>query len=212
MTPMFLHTLGLASFTTSFIYLFNERKGGIAAGYGGHFQFLTNIALLLSTLTFLSALLYDMTALQSLDRLTRVIRFIATPLELAITLSYWSVRLLSQLLHSDGRLLNRREIPLTWDATFHLLPAVFLLLDYTIRPPRQDYVMDSGEAFAWFTFALAVYDQWLDACFRKNGTWPYPIFASLPGGAGGRGLVWMGVVLVMSRCRKVVVAWSAKEI
>lgn len=208
----FLHTLGLASFTNSFIYLFNHRKGGIAAGYGGHFQFLTNIALLLSTLTFVSALLHDFTSLVILDKSTRVLRFIATPLELVITLSYWSVHLLSHLLHSDGRLLSRREIPLTWDATFHLLPAVFLLLDYAIRPPRQGEVMDSSEAFAWFTLAIAVYYQWLEHCFWKNGVWPYPIFARTLGGAGGRGLVWMGVVLVMSGCREGVVGWSVRRI
>lgn len=208
---MSLHTVGLVSFTTSFHYLFTARKGGVADGFGGHFQFITNIALLLSTLTFVSALAHDLSSLVAVDRSTRVLRCLATPLELVITLSYWTVLGFSHLLYADGRLLTRRVMPLGWDVSFHLLPAVYLLGDYVVRPPERELCMDSGAAFALFVLATTVYNQWLTFCAERNGAWAYPLFERFVGGSVGRGLVWVAVAGVMEVFRAWILRWSCVD-
>jgi FAR-17a/AIG1-like protein len=200
-----LHILGLISFTTSFHYLSTRPRTNLTRGFGGSFQFLTNIALLLSTLTFVSAVVHDVTNLTLFDRITRTIRCIATPLELIITVSYWTLYIWRR-----DAILDRRLTPLMplWrDMGVHLFPALFLLGDHWAMPPQKAWRMNDLATLACFATFLAAYWMWVLECHRRNGIWPYPALNEM----SGRGKVGatVGLTGAMWGARMLLLRWSS---
>ena len=61
--------------------------------YGWHFQYLTIIGLALATITFIFGLLADVTLSRRLFLMKNVFSFCSAPLEVLISLLYWSLRL-----------------------------------------------------------------------------------------------------------------------
>ncbi|KAF8848460.1 hypothetical protein BDZ45DRAFT_635694, partial [Acephala macrosclerotiorum] len=170
-----LHCLGLASFAASFQFLFS-RPTKISQGFGGHFQFPTNIGLLLSFLSFAFAVLDDIFPSSTLDRLKRTTRFIVMPLETTITLAYCLLYFAHKSLIVDSQALPLQSHR---DIGFHLLPALFLIADHHVVPPKQVLRVRSELAFFAFVGFVALYGLWLEICHARNGFWPYPILANV---------------------------------
>ncbi|KAF3387204.1 hypothetical protein F1880_001361 [Penicillium rolfsii] len=63
--------------------------------YGWHFQYLTVIGLTLSTLTFIVALLADVTLSRRLFLIKNLMSVCCAPMEVLISVLYWGLRMLS---------------------------------------------------------------------------------------------------------------------
>ncbi|TDZ17735.1 UPF0641 membrane protein [Colletotrichum orbiculare MAFF 240422] len=142
-------------------------------GFGGNYQHLTNIGLILSCATFTTGLLADITLNAQLFAIKNALATTAAPLEVLISILYWGIRSI------DERLLIPEGFELHWlpDVGFHLIPAVVLSLDLILFSPPWTIRAYSAMAIS-MTFAFA-YWGWVELCFSKNGVYPYPIFAIL---------------------------------
>lgn len=67
--------------------------------YGWHFQYLTVIGLTLSTLTFIVALLADITLSRRLFLVKNLLSVCSAPMEVLISVLYWGLRVVSQNYH-----------------------------------------------------------------------------------------------------------------
>ena len=74
--------------------------------YGWHFQYLTVIGLSLSTLTFAVALLADITSSRRLFLVKNILSICSAPLEVVISVLYWGLRLVSNLMLNSHILSN----------------------------------------------------------------------------------------------------------
>ncbi|KAF9879279.1 integral membrane protein [Colletotrichum karsti] len=167
-----LHTAGLCSFFASFQFL-NTLTHDISMGFGGNYQHLTNIGLILSAVTFATGLLADITLSTKLFAVKNALSTTAAPLEVLISILYWGIRAI------DERLLIPEGFELHWlpDVGFHLVPAVVLTLDLIFFSPPWTIRAYSAMAVS-MVFAF-LYWGWVELCFSKNGMYPYPIFAIL---------------------------------
>lgn len=167
---------------------------------------LTYLGLLLATFTFTLGMLEDMTSFAALNRLRRAVRFIAMPLEVTVTLSYWLVYFTNASLITDQRVMA--PITIYEDIGLHLLPAILLVADYHSLPPKQTQQMRSNLAFVAFGCTLGLYCAWLTACYKKNGYWPYPILEEI--GQEIKAILFVGTTIMMVESRAVVLNWSTK--
>lgn len=83
--------LGLASFAFSWSWLL-VNPNPVNDSYGWHMQYLTIIGLALFGLTFAVALLADFTASRTLFRIKNTLGVASAPMEVLISLLYWSLR------------------------------------------------------------------------------------------------------------------------
>jgi len=118
--------------------------------FGWHLQFLTIIGLSLSTVTFIFGLIADLTSTalskspslnsdppavalsEHLFRFKNYLALVAAPIEVTISVLYWTLKAI------DGKLLVPPDLPLPpaiYDLGFHLVPAVVLTLDYVLLSP-----------------------------------------------------------------------------
>lgn len=67
--------------------------------YGWHFQYLTVIGLSLATLTFIFGLLADLTLSARLFLVKNILSLCSAPMEVLISILYWSLRLVSLMLY-----------------------------------------------------------------------------------------------------------------
>ncbi|KAL0939039.1 uncharacterized protein CTRU02_205649 [Colletotrichum truncatum] len=169
---LLLHIAGLCSFFASFQFL-STLTHEISMGFGGNYQHLTNIGLILSAVTFATGILADITLSNKLFVIKNALSTTTAPLEVLISILYWGIRSI------DERLLMPEGFELHWlpDIGFHLIPAVVLTLDLIFFSPpwtiRAYSAMAVSMAFAF------LYWGWVELCFSKNGSYPYPIFAIL---------------------------------
>ena len=157
-----LHILGLLSFSLSFRFL-TQVKTFIDEAYDWHFQFLTIIGLALSTLTFLAALLADLTLSTRLFSVKNFLSTCSTPLEVLVSLLYWSIALIDRELVVPPEAM----LPLVSDMGFHLAPAVFLTLDLVLLSPPWT-IRAYGALTVSMTIAV-LYWVWIEFLFSKNG-------------------------------------------
>ncbi|CAN9104116.1 hypothetical protein CC77DRAFT_1020109 [Alternaria alternata] len=192
-----LHVAGLISFYSSFKFLV-DNPNIFNLSFGWHLQFLTIIGLSLSTVTFIFGLIADLTSTalskspslnsdppavalsEHLFRFKNYLALVAAPIEVTISVLYWTLKAI------DGKLLVPPDLPLPpaiYDLGFHLVPAVVLTLDYVLlSPPWPTTPMN--ESAPMITLALSTvvaftYWIWIEICFSQNGFYPYPIFAIL---------------------------------
>ncbi|OCT54417.1 hypothetical protein CLCR_00941 [Cladophialophora carrionii] len=192
-----LHALGLASFAYSYNWL-HTHPNDINSAYGWHFQYLTIIGLTLATVTFLLALLADLTLSPAMFTAKNKLSMCAAPLELLVSLLYWGLRLVDPALVVPPEL----ELPVGADLSFHAAPAVFLLLDLLgFSPPWGITVLPSLAVSC--AIALA-YWFWIELCYSYNGFYPYPLFALL--GSGQR-MGLFGVSALLMAWNTVVLKW-----
>ncbi|KAI2482949.1 Far-17a-AIG1 domain containing protein [Pyrenophora tritici-repentis] len=192
-----LHVAGLLSFYLTFKFL-SDNPNHFNSSFGWHLQFLTIIGLSISTLTFIFGLFADLTstalsaspdhpssppAAELSDQLFRIknyLALVAAPIEITISLLYWTLKVI------DGNLLVTPDLPLPpviYDLGFHLVPAVVLTLDYLLlSPPWPSTPMNGSAPLITLTISTVIaftYWIWIEICFSQNGFYPYPIFALL---------------------------------
>ncbi|KAF2497381.1 hypothetical protein BU16DRAFT_616033 [Lophium mytilinum] len=191
-----LRFVALISYAISFEHLYSH-PNKINQGFGGHYQFLTNITLVLATAASALGALEILNAPRLIQNLKAQILFLATPLSLLITLTYWP------LYHFRPALLKDTTIapfaPLKKDIGFHLLPALFLLVDVINFTPRR-YAPSLVRSLGVFGTFLGGYAAWLWLCWRMNGIPPYPVMAKMGVGMiAGTAVAGAGVLGALSR-------------
>ncbi|KAJ5167621.1 uncharacterized protein N7482_003215 [Penicillium canariense] len=168
-----VHATGLASFLWSFNYM-HENPNRANEAYGWHFQYLTVIGLSLSTLTFIVALLADVTLSRRLFLVKNMLSVCSAPMEVLISVLYWGLRVI------DERLVlpDWAVIPLHADIGFHAIPSIVMMVDLLLlSPPWTISVLPSLGLSGAIAFG---YWFWVEQCFSYNGWYPYPIFEQLP--------------------------------
>ncbi|CAP69601.1 uncharacterized protein PODANS_1_12570 [Podospora anserina S mat+] len=167
-----VHAIGLLSYSCSFWYL-QQFPTEIHFGFGGDFQFLTIIGLALATATFAFGLLADLTLSPRLFGIKNVLSVCSTPLEVLISILYWSISAI------DKSLLFPPEfaLPFLPDFGFHAMPAVMLTMDLILLSPP--WTIRVYSAMALSTCLAFLYWGWVEYCFEQNGWYPYPMFELL---------------------------------
>ncbi|WPH01368.1 Hypothetical protein R9X50_00421100 [Acrodontium crateriforme] len=168
-----LHLLGLASFAYSFAFLI-QNPNPINDSYGWHMQYLTIIGLSLATATFAVGLLADLTLSRLLFRLKNVLSIASAPMECLITILYWGLRAIDpSLVLPDWA----APLALTDDFSFHLVPALALVIDLLFFSPP--YVIAALPALGLSGAIAFGYWLWIERCYQFNEFYPYPLFAIL---------------------------------
>ncbi|KAI9674453.1 MAG: hypothetical protein M1817_001791 [Caeruleum heppii] len=165
----FVHVSGIASFVASFKYLV-DYPTIINDSYGWHMQYLTIIGLSLATLTFSTGFLADLSLSPRLFKVKNGLLVTSAPLEILISVLYWSLRLI------DKRLVlpDWAELSPVADVGFHAAPALFLLVDLLLLSPP--WTITSLPALGLSSIIAFVYWWWVEECYKHNGWYPYPIF------------------------------------
>ncbi|GAB7366577.1 hypothetical protein MBLNU230_g8563t1 [Neophaeotheca triangularis] len=179
-TSAALHMSGLVSFAYSFAFLVLN-PNPINDSYGWHMQYLTIIGLSLAAATFTAGLLADLTLSHRLFQVKNALSVASAPLECLISLLYWTLRAIDTHLVLPPDI---DPIPLPADASFHLAPSLFLILDLLFLSPP--YTLAFLPALGLSGFIAFGYWFWIEECFRHNGFYPYPLFEILgtPGRVG----------------------------
>ncbi|UPK95524.1 hypothetical protein LCI18_006459 [Fusarium solani-melongenae] len=164
-----LHAVGVASFIYSF-YLLTTWKSIFTDAFGWYFQLLTVVGLATSLLAFTFGVLADLTLSDIFFDAKNTTSILATPLEVVISVLYWSIKVY------DSSLLMPRALDIDplLDIGFHLAPAVLLSLDFIVFSPAWKI---TARGMMPLSVALAlVYWCWIELCFQRNGWYPYPLF------------------------------------
>lgn len=100
----------------------------------GHWQFLTNLALVYSLIVFLLGFIAHLIKSNWLFELKNNFHPIGLALETIVTIIYWPLRLFFlPLLAHDPDVFH---LPLLTDLSIHFMPVISLLIDYLIFMPR----------------------------------------------------------------------------
>jgi hypothetical protein len=164
--------------TTSFIL--NPHS---SSAYGWHFQYLTIIGLLVSTLTYISAFIADIFDVPLLFSLKNTLSICSAPLEILISVLYWSIRAVDPELVVPKEL----ELPLGVDLGFHLAPAVFLLVDLlAFSPPwrvgvREALGLSAGIACAYWAWIEGEFELRERCCGDAVFVWSCLVELYFPG-------------------------------
>ncbi|KAL1635711.1 hypothetical protein SLS58_010149 [Diplodia intermedia] len=163
----------------------------INESWGWHLQFLTCCGLSLAFLTYIFALLADLTLSRALFRAKNLLALTSAPLECCISVLYWVIKAI------DPRLLMHPDLPaldLLPDISFHLAPAVLLALDLLFFSPP--WTLTATPAIAVSSLVAVGYWFWVEACFAHNGYYPYPLFGQLDTPA--RAVLFTGAAAIMT--------------
>lgn len=156
------HAFGVASFIYSF-YLLTTWKTIFTDAFGWYFQLLTVVGLATSLLVFTFGVLADLTLSNVFFDAKNTMSILVTPLEVVISVLYWSIRVYDSSLLRPGAL----DIDPLLDIGFHLAPAVLLSLDFIILSPAWKI---TARGMMPLSVALAlVYWCWIELCFQRNG-------------------------------------------
>ncbi|KAF8472802.1 putative integral membrane protein [Kalaharituber pfeilii] len=166
------HVIGICSFSFSFYCLYmypNE----LSLGFGWNFKFLTIIGLALSTLTFALAFLADLATSNRLFKWKNLCSLVTTPLEVVIAILYWGI----SMYDPEAVVPAHLKRPLLQDLSFHLFPALLLMVDLLLlSPPWTITIVEAGGISSLIAGAYWV---WTEECYKRNGWYPYPLFAML---------------------------------
>ncbi|KAF1953947.1 hypothetical protein CC80DRAFT_133581 [Byssothecium circinans] len=152
----------------------------ISESFGWHLQYLTIIGIMISSLCFTSGLLADMTHSHTLFTIKNYLALVAAPIEVLISLLYWSLRFIDQSFVVPPDL---PMLPIASDVGFHLAPAILLTVDALfLSPPWPSQPINPSASLITFMTSTALaflYWFWIELCYSRNGFYPYPIFALL---------------------------------
>ncbi|CAD6585162.1 MAG: hypothetical protein ASARMPREDX12_001923 [Alectoria sarmentosa] len=183
-----IHIIGLSSFLASFRYLSIDPTP-INDSYGWHFQFLTIIGLALAVLTFFAGALADLSTSPALFRLKNTLSICTTPLQVLISILYWTLRTVDKSLVIP----DWAQLPLLADLSFHAFPSILLTADLLLFSPP--WTVSATQAFALSSAIAFLYWPWVETCAQHNGYYPYPIF-DLVGTKGRVGLFTMSALVM----------------
>lgn len=168
---LIIHMAGIASFASSFQFLM-QWDTPLATSHGWYFQFLTIIGLAVSLAAFSLGAAADIFGSSTLFQIKNAVSVIATPLEVVISILYWSLHLV------DPSLIVQPGFELSaWvDIGFHLAPALLLSLDLVLLSPP--WTISAYGVMSLSTLFAFSYWYWVELCFNKNGWYGY--FDAIP--------------------------------
>lgn len=156
------HALGIMSFASSFAYLVNF-PSFINEAYGWHFQFLTILGLTIALFTFVAGFLSDLTLSPELFVVKNSLALCSAPLEILISVLYWGICAI------DSSLVVPPDVELNpyADIGFHLMPAIFLMVDLLFFSPP--WTIDAFPAMGLSSALAFGYWAWVEHCYKHNG-------------------------------------------
>ncbi|KAL6827189.1 FAR-17a/AIG1-like protein [Trichoderma sp. SZMC 28015] len=169
---LLFHLLGTADFAYCF-YCLTRWKYPRTNGFGWHFQYITNIGLGLSTISFALGALADITSSSAIFKIKNALSVLGAPLEVTVTILYWGIVAMGRNLIVQAGF----KLPLLLNLGFHLAPAIFQSLDYILFSPPWT-VSTTGLAALSAAFAYG-YRCWVEYCHSRNGWYPYPLLEVL---------------------------------
>ena len=172
-----IHIIGIASFLMSFHYL-QRFPPALADSFGGSYQFLTILGLALALVAFIFGALADLTLVQALFDVKNVLIVCAAPLEVLVSVLYWSIVLIDKNLLFPPEL----QLPFLPDFGFHAAPAILLTIDLLLLSPPWA-IKAQGAMGISMTLAF-LYWGWIELCFSHNGLCVLPRADSLVVGHG----------------------------
>ncbi|CAO1635493.1 unnamed protein product [Parajaminaea phylloscopi] len=206
--------IGLASCSFAFSQFHElEQLAGIdlSSQFGGHYQFLTNISLVL---TFVTLLLGMTRAVSPSLPLTRELKTVATaitmPIEVIVSLLYWTVLAIDPTLLIPSRevpdplnpgqfVTETVRLPLLTDLCMHAFPAILLSVDYLAfsapLPLRRPNILSSWPIWTSIISTIS-YCLWAEVCKAHNGQYPYPLLSVLS--TTHRVTLYIGCALTMA--------------
>lgn len=160
-----------ASFIISAITAFSELHELVLPEFlaqAGHYQFLTNIALCLSTLYFAVNFLYHYTTWPLVYRIKVYLSAVCLSLNFVVSIVYWSLKFLVPAL-----IMTKNEtIPLFLDIKIHALPLLATATDYFAYMDRWDLSYATGYLFV--SILSGLYWFWLEYLIQDGASYPYP--------------------------------------
>jgi hypothetical protein len=145
----------------------------------------------LSTITFAIGLLADVSLSPRLFAVKNALTVASAPLELLISLLYWSLRAI------DPKLVVPEFAPPLApiaDIGFHIVPSVAILADILFFSPP--WTITVVPALGLSSLIALGYWFWVDICYQQNGFYPYPIFDEA--GHHGRIALFIGSAVIMT--------------
>ncbi|KAI9486216.1 MAG: FAR-17a/AIG1-like protein [Benjaminiella poitrasii] len=148
--------------------LYSIQFGISMVGYGGHFQFLTIIGLLVASLSSIVRIINLLTG--HLKVVYESLTAIATPVEGLISVLYWPI-----VLYDRGMLIPKGTVfglPLKLDLSLHLIPTIVCWIDF--MGFNRGFKRAPVHIISIYVFTLLYY-FWVNKCHEHNGYWPYPL-------------------------------------
>ncbi|EGV66174.1 hypothetical protein PSN45_003429 [Yamadazyma tenuis] len=136
----------------------------------GKWQFLTNLSLLFSILTFSVGIISHLTRSEAIFQLKNFLHVISFVAEAVVTSVYWPLRLFFlHYLVNDGNI----RIKLTVDLAIHFMPFVSLAIDFFFFMPN--FTIKTRSAFLLFISLTSAYWFWLNSIIdlERGGIFPY---------------------------------------
>lgn len=144
--------------------------------YGGYYQFLTILGLAISLVQECVAVLAVISGLQSINYVQDILLQLTSPLEVLISILYWSIKFVDESLVIDPR--NKAKPGPTLDRMLHLWPAIMQCASAVLFPTRR-WNASPLKAGAWFIACAYGYWLWVNEAYKHNGFYPYPLLAVL---------------------------------
>lgn len=136
----------------------------------GHYQFLTNISLLVSMITFILGLIAHVSKSPVIFKIKNFVHTFAFIAEAVVTSVYWPLRLFFlKLLVKNGQI----RIGLLTDLSIHLMPLVSLAVDFFFFMPN--FAIPAYLVFFGCLALTSGYWLWLQKIIdpSKGGAFPY---------------------------------------
>ena len=121
-------------------------------------------------MTFVCGSFADMTSSTTLFRLKNILSTCSAPLEVLISVLYWSIRSIDKHLVQPPW----AELGLWADIGFHLVPSALLAIDFLLFSPPWSFSF--LKALSLSSCIAVPYLAWVEQCYRHNGFYPYPLF------------------------------------
>lgn len=162
-----------AAFAVSAFSAFKQLEQIVLPGFlqqGGHYQFLTNIALSISFFYAIVNILYYFTGLSVLETSKRYISAVCFSLNSVVSLVYWGLKLtLTHLILAS----KEERIAFSLDVQIHILPLLFVCVDYFCFMP-DGWMVSYMEAYSIIACCAAMYWFWLEYLLDGAQSYPYP--------------------------------------
>lgn len=157
----------LVSSTTAFYELESLDLPDFLAD-AGHYQFLTNIALCISTFYFLINFIYHTFKLSSLHVAKEYLSALCVSLNFVVSFVYWGLKIFVPELI----LAKESTFPFSLDVKIHIFPLLFSIVDYFTCMDRWKVPYLTGYAIV-ATFS-SLYWFWLEYLITESASYPYP--------------------------------------
>jgi hypothetical protein len=132
---------------------------------------LTVLGLCTACASHFLGLLSTLTGSKILGKWKLFMTTLSTPLELLVTMVYWSIKSYDPMLLVNPAI--QKRLPLFLDVSLHMLPAVFGLFDVLLFNPVWTVTISS--VLKGYTMFAVGYWIWVHHTFSQNGYFPYPV-------------------------------------